>query len=45
MSHYIVIFGWTVPVGKSGQTVEKAGWEIVVELSYVESDQSSHDYN
>ena len=25
MSHYIVIGGWTVPVGKSGrQTVDKA---------------------
>ena len=41
MSHYIVISGWTVLVGKSGQTVDKAGWEIVVELSYVQSDQGS----
>ena len=39
MSHDIVISGWTVLVGKSGhQTVDKAGWEIVVELSYVQSD-------
>ena len=41
MSHYIVSSGWTVLVGKSGQTVDKAGWEIVVELSYVESEQGS----
>ena len=39
MCHCIVISGWTVLVDRSGhQTVEKAGWEIVVELSYVQSD-------
>ena len=41
MSHYIVISGWTVLVGKSGQKGNKAGWEIVVELSYVQSNQGS----